>query len=298
MGNLHGKIRTMAVDWSGSASNASKKIWIAEVADGELEFLENGRSRLEVTQFVIERAGAIDQLVVGFDFAFSFPAWFLAEHGYKSVRELWVAADLQGEEWLAACKSPFWGRPGKRKPDLAGRDHFRATGRLAGPIGGVRPKSVFQIGGAGSVGTGSIRGMPILASLSAADFSVWPFDPPGWPRVVEIYPRALTGAVRKSSQREREVYLAARNFLAMSSLRTRAASSEDGFDAAVSALVMWEHRLELATLRQCPDRRSRLEGSIWYPRLASADMGPRPLTLHSRTPRLNENLRANRRGNR
>jgi hypothetical protein len=262
--------RTIAVDWSGRASGASKKIWVAEVANAELLFLENGRSRAEVAQLVVERAGVDNRLVAGFDFAYSFPAWFLEEHGFKSVRELWAAAELHGEEWLAACTPPFWGRPGKRKPDLAGRDHFRATDRRAEPIGGVRPKSVFQIGGAGAVGTGSIRGMPILTALSAAGFSIWPFDPPGWPRVVEIYPRTLTGAVRKSSQRGREEYLSARKLISAASLRTRAASSEDAFDAAVSALVMWEHRSELTELDDQPDDVSHLEGAIWHP------IGPTP----------------------
>lgn len=265
--------RTIAVDWSGRATRASKTIWAAEVADGELVFLENGRTRAEVAELVEERARLDRRLVAGFDFAFSFPAWFLDNQGFKSVHELWAAAELHGEEWLAACAPPFWGRPGKRKPDLAGRDHFRATDRPAGPAGGVRPKSVFQIGGAGAVGTGSIRGMPVLATLSASGFSIWPFDPHDWPRVIEIYPRALTGAVRKSSQSGREEYLSARNLISIPGLRTLAASSEDAFDAAVSALVMWEHRTELAGLRQRPDRLSQLEGCIWYPKLASGEVG-------------------------
>jgi hypothetical protein len=268
--------RTMAVDWSGRASRASKTIWVAEVADADLVFLENGRSRAELAQLVIERAAEDIRLAAGFDFAYSFPAWFLDDHGFESVHELWAAADLHGEEWLAACTPPFWGRPGKRKPDLGGRDHFRATDRSAEPVGGVRPKSVFQIGGAGAVGTGSIRGMPVLAKLSTAGFSIWPFDPPGWPRVIEIYPRALTGAVRKSSQRAREEYLSARNQISIPGLRTLASSSEDAFDAAVSALVMWEHRRELAGLSERPDRLSRLEGCIWYPKRTSGEVGLHP----------------------
>ena len=52
--------------------------------------------------------------------------------------------------------------------------------------------------------------MPILGLLSAAGFSIWPFDPPGWPRVIEIYPRALTQRVRKSSHLDRAGYLAER----------------------------------------------------------------------------------------
>jgi hypothetical protein len=257
--------RTMAVDWSGRASGASKRIWVAEVAGAELVFLENGRSGAEVAQLLAERAAMDDRLVVGLDFAFSFPAWFLTDHGLKSVRELWAVAELHGEEWLKECAPPFWGRPGKRRPDLGDREHFRATERRADPIRGVMPKSVFQIGGAGAVGTGSVRGMPALASLSAAGFSIWPFDPPGWPRVVEIYPRALTGAVRKSSQTGREEYLSARNLISAPSLRTRAASSEDAFDAAVSALAMWTYRSELAGLADQSDKVSHLEGAIWYP---------------------------------
>ena len=255
----------MAVDWSGRASGASKKIWVAEVVGSELVFLENGRSGAEVAQLLADRAAMDNRIVVGLDFAFSFPAWFLTDHGHRSVRELWAAAELHGEDWLKECAPPFWGRPGKRKPDLGDREHFRATERLADPIRGVMPKSVFQIGGAGAVGTGSVRGMPTLANLSAAGFSIWPFDPPALPLVVEIYPRTLTRDVRKSSQMGREEYLFARNLISAPSLRTRAASSEDAFDAAVSALVMWKHRSQLAELDDQSDEVSHLEGAIWYP---------------------------------
>lgn len=260
-----GITRTMAVDWSGRASGARKSIWVAEVAEAGLIFLENGRTRSEVAELVIERAITDRRFAVGFDFAFSFPAWFLERHGFESVRQLWAAAELLGEQWLQECLPPFWGRPGKRKPDLGGREHFRSTDVAAEPIGGVRPKSVFQVGGAGSVGTGSIRGMPILSTLSKAGFSIWPFDHAGWPRVVEIYPRALTGAVHKSSQTGREEYLRARNLIRSASMTARTASSEDAFDAAVSALVMWERREELSHLENQQDKATLLEGSISYP---------------------------------
>jgi hypothetical protein len=257
--------RTIAVDWSGRASRASKSIWVAEVTEAGLTFLENGRTREGVAELVIDRASIDRMFALGFDFAFSFPAWFLQGRGFKSVRDLWAVVELQGDEWLHVCAPPFWGRPGKRKPDLGGRNSFRATDLAAEPVGGVRPKSVFQVGGAGAVGTGSIRGMPILATLSEAGFSIWPFDRPGWPRVVEIYPRSLTGAVHKSSQKGREEYLHARNLISSPSMWTRASSSEDAFDAAVSALVMWEYRRQLAELGDQTDEVSLLEGCIWYP---------------------------------
>jgi hypothetical protein len=68
--------------------------------------------------------------------------------------------------------------------------------------------------------------------------------------------------VTKSSQRDREWYLAA---LAMpSKLRRLAATSEDAFDTAVSALVMAASVDELVGLRHEPDY--ALEGKIWRPR--------------------------------
>jgi hypothetical protein len=66
---------------------------------------------------------------------------------------------------------------------------------------------VFQINRAGAVGTGSLRGMPILRQLHDEGFSIWPFDTSGWPRVIEIYPRLLTDVVKKSNRASRVQYL-------------------------------------------------------------------------------------------
>ena len=133
---------------------------------------------------------------------------------------------------------------------------------------GIRPKSVFQIGGAGAVGTGSIRGMPHLAALRRGGFSVWPFDPPVPPCVVEIYPRVLTGPVVKRSLDERRQAL--RAWRLPPALAASAARSEDAFDAAVSALVMWERRTDLSRLTEAGDPEARLEGEIFFPDGCSA----------------------------
>jgi hypothetical protein len=75
--------------------------------------------------------------------------------------------------------------------------------------------------------------MQALHRLAASSFQIWPFDAPGLPLVVEIFPRLLTGAVTKNRQHDRERYLAA---LAMPpEFRRLAAASEDAFDAAVRA---------------------------------------------------------------
>jgi hypothetical protein len=262
-------MRTIAVDWSGARLRAENKIWLAEVVGGRLVRLENGRTREQVAGFLVAEAERDPDVVVGFDFAFSLPAWFLQERGLERVQDLWALAERDAEHWLAECETPFWGRPGRRRPDLGrGRDHFRLTDTSVPDTGGIRPKSVFQIGGAGAVGTGSLRGMPILHRLSAEGFSVWPFGSTDMPLVVEIYPRILTGAVNKSSATERTYYLSRFQEKLPQELRERAASSEDAFDAAVSALVMsisFENQVDLTVPE---DRRTMLEGKIWHPGVA------------------------------
>ena len=80
----------------------------------------------------------------------------------------------------------------------------------------------------------------MLRRLQDAGFHVWPFDPSGWPLVLEIYPRLLTGKIIKVDHAAREAHLARLPEIEPS-LRSVAASSVDAFDAAVSAVVMARH---------------------------------------------------------
>ena len=258
-------MRTIAVDWSGRKQGAARHIWAAEVAAGELVSLSNGRTGPQLAGWLVDQASADEELAVGIDFAFSVPAWYLRSLGVAGAPELWDAAAVDGESWLSACQTPFWGRKGAGKP--IGQEQFRRTELETPPVGpgAIRPKSVFQIGGAGAVGTGSIRGMALLARLRREGFAVWPFDETGWPRVVEIYPRLLTGPVTKSLQPARAGYLARLGWPAGAALRERAASTEDAFDAALSALAMDEHREDLAAPPPVPEI-AALEGWIWCPR--------------------------------
>lgn len=218
--------------------------------------LSSGRTRAGVIEAIIELATDRNDVVAGLDFAFSAPAWFLAERGVTSALELWKLVAAEGEGWLQACRPPLWGRPGKPRPELPA--HLRRTELELSPA-----KSVFQIGGAGAVGTGSIRGMPCLLRLQEAGFSIWPFDQPGWPRVVEIYPRALTGPVHKRDVSARARYLEAIDL--PDALRRRAEASEDAFDAAVSALVMSAAQAEFVLPGDVADPLAALEGLIWVP---------------------------------
>jgi Protein of unknown function (DUF429) len=267
-------VQFVAVDWSGDAKYARKHIWTAIVRDGELVELEEGRDRDELAAFLATLARKDEQTVIGLDFAFSMPEWFLRQNNLGSAHELWDLAAREGERWLAESPPPFWGRKDTHPPDRALR--WRVAETTIPATSGISPKSVFQIAGAGAVGTGTIRGLPLLAMLSRSEFSIWPFDPSSRARVVEIYPRLLTGPVTKSDQAHRTAYLESDRWKTSQSLRTLAASTEDAFDAAVSAFVMAEHEHLLSDLVQAVDPVTRLEGQIWYPPDLAATGGPSP----------------------
>jgi hypothetical protein len=255
-------VQVLAIDWSGDAHLARSRMWLAEAAEpGRLLRLEAGRDRAAMTAHLLATQG---NAVIGLDFGFSFPSWFLKQLSVRSARDLWAQAATHGESWLAECQPPFWGRRGYPRP-VAHRPMFRRTEIAVPRLAGIGPKSMFQIGGAGAVGTGSIRGMPLLHQLSERGARVWPFVAGGWPLVLEIYPRLLTGPVRKSAATARAELLSSRYPRLDADHARVATGSEDAFDAAVSALVMIEHLADLQSLPDELDDELRLEGRIWHP---------------------------------
>ena len=266
--HLSGVPRTcIAVDWSGALATVKSKLWLAESRERRLIRVASGFTRESVVADLIACARRDPSLVVGLDFAFSFPEWFLDELGLADGRAAWERAARDGERWLAECPPPFWGRPGRPLPaPRAGRSPWRATESERVPVGGIAPKSIFQVGGAGTVGTGSLRGMPFLARLQDAGFAIWPFDRARLPMVVEIYPRYLTGRVDKSNPVARSMYLQARLRDEPRELVDLAASSEDAFDAAVSCFRMQRCARDFARLARKPrSARDRREGRIFVP---------------------------------
>jgi hypothetical protein len=257
-------LRVVAVDWSGDARAAGQRarIWTAVAEEGELVSLTSGRTRQETVEHLCTLAAEDSRLVVGIDFAFSMPAWFLEWRALPDAPALWRTAAVEGERWLSEVRPPFWGRRGVARPPVPA--HFRQTERTCVRVAGIGPKSVFQVGGAGSVGTGSIRGMPYLVALRQAGFHVWPFDAGGPPLVVEIYPRILTGPVVKRRGAARRQHLATLGVA--SEPCVLAEKSEDAFDAAVSALAMSRCAAELGDPPPSPCPLALLEGEIWAPR--------------------------------
>ena len=294
--------RIVAIDWSGRVDAAGQRrhifsaVWERGAAGTNPRVrLENGRTREEIAEWLIALAAETKRMVVSVDCCFSYPAWFLEEHGCATVFEFWehVAAG-HGERWLAReCEDVrFWGKPRKKPAEFCGERMQRmmrltdAENKMgawltdpvrAAKMRGIAPKSPFQIGGSGSVGTGSLRAIPILLRLRAAGFRVWPFEASAIgakdarPLLVEMYTRLLTGAVKKSSEEARRSYLLAKRKsdagyagLGRGVLAT-AYESEDAFDALVCVVEMARHRDEFVGLRATRDPVRRLEGITWIP---------------------------------
>jgi len=289
--------RIVAVDWSGRVDVAGQRrhIWAGTWTRGRVT-LEAGRTRDELVEWLIAMARETPRMVVSLDCCFSFPAWFLAEHGCATVFEFWkkVAAG-QGERWLAReCEEierdvRFWGAPHKRPEEFCGANLHRmlrltdvdnkVTPKLVGEdperaakVHGITPKSPFQIGGSGSVGTGSLRAMPSLLRLWQAGFRVWPFESSRLastkpqPLLVEMYTRLLTGAVKKSNADARKAYLVAKKYEGLSrGAIAKALASEDAFDALVCCMEMARFHEEFAQLKATKNETLRLEGITWRP---------------------------------
>ncbi len=236
------------------------------MAGGRVVRLENGRTREALAAEVARLGAEHPGLAAGFDFAFSFPAWYLAGRGLADARALWALAAREGDAWLRDAAPPFWGARGTRRPPLPA--HARRTEEEAARASGRRPSSVFKLVGADQVGRGSVRGMPVLAALAGAGWAVWPFDDaaPGRPVAVEIWPRLLYAEpVVKGRREARSAYLARHAPGLDAGVRAAAEGSDDAFDALTAALAMWAHRRTLAALPPARDALERLEGRIWAP---------------------------------
>jgi hypothetical protein len=244
----------VAADWSGARHGERRHLWLAEVFDGRVVAV-TPHARAEVVRRCITLAEDNPGLIVGLDFSFSVPVWWAEACGIVEVAELW-ADEGRLERWLSDCLPPFWGRPGRRRPDLRPDQHWRLTELATRP----RPRSVFQIGGVGSVGTASLRGMPFLAALRGAGFSVWPFDQWRLPAVVEAWPRLAIGSTVKSSAPARRAWLERHQPGLAEPIRRVASDRPDAFDAVASAGDLWRRRHQV---RPGPsDRTVLLEGWI------------------------------------
>ena len=250
--------RVMVIDWSASSVPTPARadsIWLGEVQGqaslGPLPLPTRGTAEDAVVTRIDAALQAGERMLVGFDFAFGYPAGF-AERvcGDGSAFALWdwVEAQLtddarnRNDRFALADRinrlfpegaGPFWGRPAslgltclpthkRRNMGLAGlAEHRHVEGWLRAAKGpGRAVKSVWQLHYAGSVGGQVLTGLPVLARLRrrfGAAVSVWPFqDPDSAVVIAEIYPALIDEAVRMSAlhpiRDARQVGLLARAF--------------------------------------------------------------------------------------
>ena len=263
------------LDWSGAGRGHERRLWTAEVAHGALVRLQNGRTRDEATaelQALVHATRARgERVLVGLDFAFGAPAWYLARSGWHSATAWWRAmTPTTVAQLLAAPSAPFWGRPPtQRRPAMLNADGptppWRATERSLRDV--ARPFSVFQLVGAGAVGVGSLRGLATLVALQDAGAVIWPFDDdPGGPGVVvaEVWPRLAMRQVVKSDPAARRQALARITSVVSCApeASAHAVESDDAFDALAAAARLWAHRARLAQLPTDSSADERREGRI------------------------------------
>lgn len=239
-----------------SPATGADSIWIATVdraRDGRAApaALTNPSTRraaeAALTDLLTVRAGG--RTLVGIDVALGYPAGTAdafglpAPSGVPAWRRMWAALEVaivddhrnrnNRFEVAAALNraagagaGPFWGRPAataihgldptKPAPDARSvLAELRAT-ELALRAARRRPMSVWQLMGAGSVGSQSLTAIPVLERLVAAGggrIGVWPFTTglgvpstrPGDVVVAEVWPTAFdpslpAGTVRDAAQ--------------------------------------------------------------------------------------------------
>ena len=223
----------IAVDWSAAAKPArgANSIWIAcrRPDDASAPAPENPPTRAaaldRLAELLGERLDAGERGLAGFDFPFGWPqgaaARIFGRPGWRAVWEglaegLSDAPDNANDRFDLAARlnrrgGAFWGHPnGPARPDLPARRPVpfpHAEHRLAETAAsalGARPKTVWQLNGAGSVGGQAITGIAALERLRAhprlaGRVRIWPFETgfappacaPGAAVFAEIYPSLL-----------------------------------------------------------------------------------------------------------
>lgn len=215
--------RVIIVDWSGRSSRSPKReskdaIWIG-VCEADHETQTYHRSRAEAEASLSKTLAEGGRQLVGFDFPMGYPAG-LARHltGADDARTLhgWIAGEIKdgpdnaNNRFEVAARinrqlggaGPFWGCPKARpRPYLS---PFKLVDYPAIGLAEKRrvehenppAKPVWQLLGAGSVGSQALLGIPVVHRLATnTGAAVWPFEAPQALTLAEVYPSLLAGAV-------------------------------------------------------------------------------------------------------
>jgi hypothetical protein len=270
--------RILGIDWSGADKRVNQHIYVAALdpAARRVRTVVRAADRDAVESFLggdeLELAARSrgcpvplrhekdEAVLVGLDFAFSFPAGFTLPGRERS----WSWEDLA--RWTAGLEGTVLDLEIRRQPDLR-KQFFLGKGDPAAPLlrtterelatrGGSRPTSVVHLVGAQQVGRGAIRGIPMLARLRAhRRAAIWPFDPPLGEglTIVEVFPRLwLEPGMRKqrrSDRRDQLEHWERGGITFEENARMACVASADAIDAAAAAIGL----AELDRLRPLPE---------------------------------------------
>ena len=220
--------RIAILDWSAESrpKTGRDSIWLGIAGpDGAVE-AENLRTRAEAEAHLHALAAkALERgecLLIGADFAFGYPAGFAAGLTGRAMALAvweWLAARIEdgpdntNNRFEVAAEAnrafpglgPFWFRPaGRDLPDLPAKGTartFRDLPDLRAVDARARgAQSVWKLGGAGSVGSQSLTGLPVLWRLRqafAGRVAVWPFETTEAAPVIlaEVFPSLLRAEI-------------------------------------------------------------------------------------------------------
>ncbi|ASM73254.1 MULTISPECIES: molybdopterin-binding protein [Roseobacteraceae] len=222
----------IVVDWSGGNDRGAKPvkdaIWACVARAGVTEAPVYLRTRQVAEAWIgdliqAERAAG-RRVMVGFDFPFGYPQgfaqavagsndpltlwdWFVAriEDGPKTNNRFDVAGAIN---LALGAKGPFWGNGLQRDVDglprtKTGYENPFAERRKA-EILAKGAFAVWQLSGAGSVGSQALMGLPVLARLRhrfGDDLAVWPFQQlEAGIALVEVWPSLIAPEIAAQAQ--------------------------------------------------------------------------------------------------
>ena len=218
--------RIIMVDWSGGNDTGptprKDAIWVASAEGGVVSqpvYLRNRHLAERWLHDEIEAALRADKrLMIGLDFPFGYPEGFAAAvTGRDDPFALWedIAARIEdsperNNRFDVAAEfnrlfdgvGPFWGNGLKRNiADLPrkglDREGHGLPERRAAELAAPGAFTLWQLSGAGAVGSQALMGLPVLWRLRkryGQALRVWPFEPLDGPVcLVEIWPSLMVG---------------------------------------------------------------------------------------------------------
>jgi hypothetical protein len=278
----------IAIDWSGAARGYDGiAVAICRGGRSAPKLIPPPRvrwTRLEIAEWLKRRLESGQRLLIGFDFAFSFPyenCGYLGgqAQGIDDTFALWrlIEAKSGGDSDFGCAHfigdptfaQLFW-TAGPRPKEWVERK--RRTEHACAESTKTRPDTLYKLLHSKQVGKASITGMRVLHHLRScrADcVAIWPFETPHASVIVEIYPtmfrKRATGSVAKlRSPADLNVALAALDSNPIPNVRGIRLSDHET-DALISAagLRSIARNPELWTSPELTSPRVRREGWIF-----------------------------------